>query len=40
MNLEIEKERKRRLKLWDEIKNIENEQIKENKYLTSTEIRK
>ena len=32
-NKGIEKERKRILEMWDEIKKLENEQIKKNKFL-------
>ena len=39
-NKDIEKERKRRIEMWDQIKKIEKEQIKENKFLTSSDIRK
>ena len=39
-NKDIENERNRRLKMWDTIKNIEKEQLKKNKFLTSTDIRK
>ena len=39
-NNDIKNERKRRLEMWDEIKKIENEQIKKNKFLTSSDIRK
>ena len=31
-NKDIEKERKRRIEMWDQIKKIEKEQIKENKF--------
>ena len=39
-NKDIEKERKRRLEMWDQIKIIEKEQLKKNKFLTSSDIRK
>ena len=39
-NKAIENERSRRLEMWDEIRKIEKEQIKENKFLTSSDIRK